>query len=114
MKTQIKQGPYYNEISDFLSSLINAGFSIHSVDNGEYRCAVENNVLKAAEQINATDESYLFVSHPNYEKKLTIFIVLGNSHGELCSDYSDRPELSEVCEAHYNKWEGREVQYQKR
>lgn len=94
---------YTKEIKSFLNSLIAAGFSLHSVDNGEGR-ETAGTVEMATALIDATDESHLFVAHPNYEKRATIFIVLGNSPGELVCDYTDWPELEVVVSAHYDKF----------
>lgn len=96
---------YTEEIKSFLNSLIAANFTLHSVDNGEGRVLVKNNIEKALSEIDATDESYLFVSHSNYDKRrATIFIVLGNNAGEMVNDYSIWPELEVVCDAHFTKY----------
>ena len=93
---------YTDEIKSFLTSLQAANFILHSVDNGDGPEITNNDIEKTLAEIDATDESYLFVSHPAHEKRATIFIVLGNSSGELVCDYTNWKELEVICSAHYD------------
>jgi hypothetical protein len=93
-----------DEIKSFLASLQAANFVLHSVDNGGGREITNNDIEKTLAEIGATDESYLFVSHPAHEKRAAVFIVLGNSPGELINDYTDWKELELVCSMHYDKF----------
>lgn len=87
-------------------ALVEAGFSLHSVDDGEERVLTPT-VDKATEHVCAVDESHLFVTHPAYDKRPMLFIVLGNDPCETVADYSDRPELDACVEAWSDSWEGR-------
>lgn len=65
-------------------------------------------------ELLACDECSLYVTHPDYCRRIWISLVLGNSPGELVSDYTV-PNVASVAElldnvmrAHSEKWEGRE------
>jgi hypothetical protein len=97
------------ETKSLIKALTAAGFIITGGNNGEERFDFGTDLAKFLDNLLATDETRLYVESPK-GKKLSLFLVLGNSPGELVADYSicgDVDELEAVTQAHYDKWEGR-------
>ena len=95
------------ETRSLIASLQKAGLTIHSQHNGEYGTKFSDvSRSKFIEDLIACDESRLYVVTPE-GKKLGLFLVLGNSPGELVCDYHCHPLLDAVTETHYKKWNGR-------
>jgi len=113
------------ETRSLLKALVAAGFELVSGDNGEDVFTFEgcdlgvggqrgqmNNFI---ENLIACDEARLYVKCPKTGKVRWIYLVLGNSPGEIASDYSIPAEifhseadpLDTVTDEHYNRWEGR-------
>lgn len=84
------------ELLSLLAALVAAGFSLHSCDNGGGREA------PTVANLTACDECHLFLRRG--ETRATIFLVFGNSPGELCCDYSAHPELERVISAESDKF----------
>lgn len=117
------------ETRALLASLRAAGFTIAAGNNGEgkdfaptdYALPEDADGTKAEHaflgELLACDEASLFVTHPAHEggkRRVWLFLVLGNSPGELVSDYGI-PSTAEVAalldtvtRAHGDSWEGRE------
>ena len=91
------------ETKDLLTALIAAGFTLTSVDNGESRTKFDGDLDKFIVEATATDESHVYMRAPD-GKKVWIYLVLGNSPGEIASDYVVHDDLDKVTEAHYDKW----------
>lgn len=96
------------EVTDLLTALTTAGFTLSSGDNGEERFKFDE--AKRDEFIAnliACDESRLYVVDPS-GKKVWLYLVLGNNPGELVSDYSmpakGTDHLDALTMAHYDKW----------
>ncbi len=100
---------YRPETLSLLSALVAADFTLGSYDNGDERMAVPATLSELAEELCGADEARLYVRHASVPGKvLGILLVLGNSPGELCADYADRPALDAVCMAESEKWTGQE------
>ena len=100
------------EIKSLLNRLIAAKFTLVEGDNGEDKFKFDGDLDKFISNLDATDESYLYVrpyvgiTVPENApaNTLGIFLVLGNEPGVIASDYTDHPGLSEVIDAHYEEW----------
>jgi hypothetical protein len=97
---------YAPEILDTLIALVSAGFTLRAVDNGGGKETAETPAT-ACSLIDATDESYLYVTAPD-GKRLSLFFVLGNSPGELVADWTMHPALDAVLDAVSDRWMGTE------
>lgn len=95
------------ETKALLTALREAGCEITSCDNGEYRTKfVDGQSADFIVHLTACDEARLYVKTPD-GKKQWLYLVLGNSPGELVCDYTCHPVLDAVTEAHYTSWSGR-------
>lgn len=101
------------ETRSLLKALVAAGFTLVEGDNGEFKFKFKGNLNKFIENLIACDEAHLYVTDPN-GKRRWLWLILGNSPGEIASDYSVGTEtpgvadpLDVVTQAHYDKWEGR-------
>lgn len=95
------------ETKSLLQTLQKHGLKILSVDNGENQTSFL--AVPLDEFINETiacDEAWLKVETPDGKKK-TLYLVYGNSPGELVSDYTISPEIDAATSEHYDSWEGR-------
>lgn len=109
--------PLYNdfkpETRSLIRALVAAGFTIESVDNGEPDTDMgepfpfEGHTLaEFIDEACACDECRLYVKNPS-GKPLGLYLVFGNSPGELVCDYHCDPLLDTVTCAESEKWEGR-------
>lgn len=100
---------YHDTVKDLLTMLVEKGFRIiYSNDGGDE--LKEASIENTTSFLTQVDESVVRVSKGN--KKISIFIVLGNDFSEIVCNYtiSDTPECREfaaVVHAHYEKWEGK-------
>ena len=94
------------ETASLLRALLKAGFALVRGDNGEDEFTFDGKLAPFIDELTACDEARLFVRNPE-GKVRWIYLVFGNSPGELASDYTVDPLLDAVTEAHYAKWEGR-------
>ncbi len=95
------------ETKSLLKSLTDAGCVLVEGDNGEDTFKFKGDLNDFIENLIACDESTLYVTTPGKAPLAGIYLVLGNSPGEIASDYVCRPEIDKAVEAHYAKWEGR-------
>lgn len=97
-------------IGSLLSKLQKAGFVLVSVDNGDGEVILKGTDREKRQQakaeINATDESSLYVENSESIRKW-IYIVLGNSPEETVCDYTVDSGLDAVFEEFSNQWQGR-------
>lgn len=107
MKQQIINN-WLPEVQSLLNRLLEAGFVLKGGDNGEEMFKYEGDLQKFIEDLIACDESQLFVKCPSDGKVRWLQLILGNSPGELVSDYQVDPGIDSVTEAHYTEWENRE------
>lgn len=93
---------YFHEVTDFLSILAKHGFSPEYVDDTEYLIATPS-FAEAAIAITAVDDAKIALTHDDGDK-VAIWIVLGNSRGELPCDYSVNEKLDAAIGEYYEKW----------
>ena len=93
------------EVGSLLCSLKKACFTITGANNGEDEYTGAD-YRKLVDCLTACDEGYIYATAPD-GKKVWLNLVLGNSPGELVSDYSCHDGLDAVTDAHGEKWEGR-------
>jgi len=97
---------YRPEVRSLLRSLKQSGFTPISVNNGEENIRYSDvSKTEFLEEIVATDEVTLRFQHNN--KKVAIFLVLGNDPGEIVCDYTDYEPLESIIDSHYDRWESR-------
>jgi hypothetical protein len=95
------------ESKSLLKTLQKHNVTILSVNNGDEDTNYADTTLgKFVDEMTACDEAHLYVQTPD-GKKHVLYLVYGNSPGELVADYSIAPELDAATEEHYDKWEGR-------
>lgn len=95
------------EVKSLINSLLAAGCKMVQSNNGEdVMSFADGTMAEFVEHLIACDESHLRVEMPDGERR-TLYLVLGNSPGELVCDYGCHDVLDKVTEAHYEKWEGR-------
>jgi len=100
----MKINDFKPETRDLLNSLIAAGYMPTKGDNGEEKFAYNNeNQVGFIDNLTACDESRLYVRCPD-GKVRWLYLVLGNSPGELVCDYLVDAGLDSVTDAHYEKW----------
>lgn len=105
------------ETRSLIRELVKAGFVLHSADNlndDDSEMQFAGNMSKFLDHLLACDSARLYIRCPNSRVTVWLFLVLGNSPGELVSDWaipSDKTDaalLDKVCGAHGKKWEGRQ------
>ncbi len=96
------------EVRSLLTSLVKAGFKLVSGDNGEDDFKFTGNRADFVNNLIACDEASLYVVSPD-GKRSWLYLVLGNSPGDLVSDYTytEGGPLDTVVMAHADKWENR-------
>lgn len=92
------------EVRSLLHTLKTHGFVIRSVNNGENVTASDSPDF--IPEIMACDEAYLYVTAPS-GKRGVLFLVFGNSPGELVCDHSEDTALEAVADEHYTRWNSR-------
>lgn len=94
------------ETKSLVARLVDAGCTIVRGDNGEDEFKFTGDMDAFIAELIACDESHLFVITPHSgTNQKWIYLVFGNSPGELPSDYIVDQTLDEVTKAHYNEWE---------
>lgn len=98
-------------VRDLLTRLLSFGFRLMQVDNGEGCVTVsharrELEQQKALEEITATDESFLYVSHESGESDCVLYIILGNGYEDMVADYTADDTLEECLLEYEKHWEG--------
>jgi hypothetical protein len=93
-------------IKSLLKHLEAEGFIPFEVNNGgeDEATPTWKDVLK---EIDATDESHVYLKHPSVDKILWLFVVLGNEPWETVCDYSCNDHFDKAIEAFQDKWEGK-------
>lgn len=95
----MNENDYRNETLDLFRRLQKAGFKILSVNNGEEE--TEWGEVDEAEflaETMACDQAWLRVRNLD-GKGRTLFLVYGNSKGELVCDYTCADDLERVVDA---------------
>jgi hypothetical protein len=97
---------YKPEVRSLLKSLRQAGFTPIYVDDGEENIFYADvSKTQFLEEIVATDEAKIRLQHNN--KRVSVYLVLGNEPGEIAADYSDYEPLEDVIDEHYDRWENK-------
>ncbi len=97
------------EVRSLINALVKAGCVIDSGNNGEdgtFTLAKCGTMAKFIDNLTACDEAHLFVRTPGKDGLAFVYLVFGNSPGELPSDYTLRPEIEAACNEHSKKWDG--------
>lgn len=98
------------ETASLIATLKRHGFEIVRGSNGEERFTLQpgrDGMKKFIENLIACDEARMWVKDPQDGKERCLFLVLGNSPGELVCDYSVSDRLDKATEEHYDRWESR-------
>lgn len=105
------------EVTSLIATLKRHGFEIMKGDNGEETFLLTSRrgggMKKFIENLIACDEAYLSVKCPKSRMTRWLYLVLGNSPGELVADYSvpsfgvEVDPLDVAIEEHYTRWENR-------
>lgn len=105
------------ETASLIATLKRHGFTIVKGHNGEEGFKLEegrDGMKKFIANLIACDEAHLYVKGPGSDKLRWLYLVLGNSPGEIVSDFSIPSEvnmnddaLDRATSEHYNRWEGR-------
>lgn len=102
------------EVASLIATLKRHKFEIVKGDNGEEGFDFDGNMKNFIENLIACDEAHLYVKCPKTGKVRWIYLVLGNSPGEIASDYSipvelttDEDPMDKATSEHYNRWDGR-------
>jgi hypothetical protein len=93
-------------IKSLLKHLEAEGFIPFEVNNGgeDEATPTWKDVL---EEIVASDESHVYLKHPDVDKIFWLWAVLGNEPWETVSDYSCNDKLEKAIDAFQYKWEGK-------
>lgn len=101
------------ETASLIETLKRHGFEVVKGDNGEEQFNFDGDMDKFIKNLIACDEARLYVKCPQTGKTRWLYIVLGNSPGEMVSDYSIPRELTSpdlldaATEEHATRWEKR-------
>ena len=107
MSTTITVNDWVPETKSLLQTLQKHRLTILSVDNGENQVNfIDVTLNEFINETMACDEAWLKVEAPDGKKK-TLYLVYGNSPGELVCDYTVCPEIDAATDEHYEAWEGR-------
>lgn len=98
---------YERELRSLLDTLAENEILLKSVHDLEDEMALPETAVRAKNEaiklIMNLDEAWLFVEAEGRRKG--IYLVLGNSPGELVSDYHIDPTLELVLNIHFANWE---------
>ena len=96
------------ETKSLIKTLLKHNLTIVSVDNGEDETNFADVSLSDfIEQTMACDEANLYVKASDGKIK-RLYLVYGNSPGELVCDYSVCPEIDAATNEHFNNWDGKD------
>lgn len=97
---------YELETRSLMETLTQHNFKAIWCSNGESKvrfCDVAYEEFLA--HLHACDDATLVVTNGD-GRLLSIYLVYGNSYGELPADYSKHPALEKAIEEHSDKWDG--------
>lgn len=84
-----------------------AGCTKLIANNGEYRSKLDEvGEAQFIEDLTACDEASLYATMPDGQRR-GLFLVYGNSPGELICDYDVHPVLDKISDEHFAAWENR-------
>jgi hypothetical protein len=95
------------EVRSLFKTLKAHDFTILAVNNGDEWVKLSDvSITEFLEETVAADEAVLLVRYTD-DRKYKLYLVFGNSPGELVCDHTDFDPLSEAVEEHCDKWENR-------
>ena len=95
------------EVRSLFKTLRWHDFTILAVNNGDEWVKLNDvGVTEFLEETVAADEASLRVAYTD-GKKYSLYLVFGNSPGELVCNHTDFDPLSVAVEEHCDKWENR-------
>ena len=92
--------------SSLFHNLKKAGFTPFQVNNGDEDEQTPT-WKEALSETTATGEASVYLKHPDTEKLIWLYIVLGNEPEELVADYSVFEPLEAPLAAFCAVWEGK-------
>lgn len=95
------------EVSSLLRTFKKHGIEPVQCDDGAVTKLVPGKRNESIEELFACDDVALHVRTPNSPKLRWVYLVYGNSPGELVCDYTVDPALDAATSEHYNKWSER-------
>lgn len=101
-----KQYNWKPVVRSFFKIAMSHGFTPYKVDNGDGNVATPT-LKKAVEEACACDDASVYLKHPDREKPVWFYLVLGNEPEETVSDYGAIPIADKVFEEFCAKWEGK-------
>jgi hypothetical protein len=114
---KLEDNPYYNEVKDVLSLLVERGFTLTQVDEEPINTKDSDLGFQTAlENILGVDDATLDISKDGHVASIniskdgyvsSIFFCLGNEPGVAICDYAAgrfEDELDEISETIYNKY----------
>lgn len=95
---------YEPETRSLLQSLTAAGFVLLLVDNGGTDVPFTGDLDSFVEECMGADEARLYVRAPD-GRRVGLFLVYGNSPGELVADHHIHAQLETVVVTHGKQWD---------
>lgn len=106
-KPEVLFNDWKPETKSLFNTLKKHGIVIVKVDNGESVTEFAKVTLKQfIDETTACDEANLYVTTPD-GKMRWIFLVYGNSPGELVCDHHCNAEIEAASNEHFDAWNGR-------
>lgn len=93
-------------IKSALKHLTDTGMRLDSVDNGDGR-EKATDTKTAVDLIEATDESHVYLRHPENQQLYLVYLVLGNDPEELFADWAEDGRIDKAQEAFEKQWAGK-------
>lgn len=93
-------------VSSLFHNLKQAGFTPFEVNNGDEDESTPT-WKEALEEATACDEASVYLKHPDSQKLIWLYIVLGNSPEELVADYSVFEPIEAPLAKFSSVWEGK-------
>ncbi len=103
-----KQLDYRPELLSLIDALLAAGFKLHHGNNGGEDFAApltqdHASLVPFIDELIAADDAHLYVTFER-PRPYWVYLVFGNSPGELCCDYVVFDQLDAVIGAESEKW----------
>lgn len=95
------------EVKSLLETLVKHGIKLVGGDNGEEAFNFHGDMDKFIKNLIACDEALLYVKTPKDARTRSLYLVLGNSPGELVSDYTVDETIEKAATEHAEAWEGK-------
>ena len=97
---------YELETRSLMETLAKHNFTAKWCRNGEGNVRFDDvSYEEFLAELHACDDATLIVTNGD-GRYLSIYLVYGNSYGELAADYSQHPALEKALDEHSDKWYG--------